>query len=68
MKVAQAGVTVTVAAQFAVPFELLTGKLKVVIVERAAVVQLPELELVKDEHVPLVGLKAPSAGPFVIAQ
>lgn len=67
-KVVPEPVTVTVAAQLSVPFELVTGKLKVVVETRAAVMQLPEDWFVNEEQPPLVGLKVPSAGPFVIAQ
>lgn len=66
--VQEAAVTVTVAAQLAVPFALVTVRTKLVVAASAAVVQLPALELVKELHVPLVGLKAPSAGPLFIAQ
>lgn len=63
----EAAVTVTVAAQFAVPFALVTVRTKLVVAASAAVVQLPALEAVKDEQVPLVGLNAPLAGPLFIA-
>lgn len=67
-KVVPEPVTVTDAEQLEVPFELVTGRLKVVELERAPVVQLPELELVKEVQLPPEGLKVPSAGPLVMAQ
>lgn len=60
--------TKTVVEQAPVPPPVFTVRPKVVLEERAEVMPEPPVELEKFVRVPLMGEKAPFAGPFVMLQ